>query len=496
MGVKSDTTSGQYLPLQKSMTFACGEPTLIPDSPRPLPVESVLDITMLDYDDEITDLVYEVEKRKSALSEARFLGATLMDFKTNLFDTSQPPRRFYRMDFGTRCALCEDQLGRIPESVFQHAKSHLRRQGQLDFKCPTCGVLFAYEVDLRLHSSELRLWSHCRGQSVELNDRNDWLAEAELSDDNLFVDLLRQWESLQLLWYLRAVRWLLTRPKTNDTTARFLKPRLHVECTSLKTLHTAPNLSIRAYDDHMGVESLTRMFSKTRLSAGGSEPFAQMSAPCSGDVKAPSSPDRIRDSSTRFWTSLLQQESSEDARATIASGANVNTLLDNGSRPLHVACSSWKSYEFVECLLSLGAKVDAKDADLNTPLMALIKQPTVHRNPIAVSEVFRRHASLAKGTISSEDVILQPKNPAYWKYWGCCPDLRRPYPERTDCIHLLLRHKASVDARNAEGMTALIIATIGGDAETVKILLNHGAQMETADFKGRDAYHWISLFAK
>lgn len=65
-------------------------------------------------------------------------------------------------------------------------------------------------------------------------------------------------------------------------------------------------------------------------------------------------------------------------------------------------------------------------------------------------------------------------------------DLEYPTKE----VKLLLEHGANIEATNAEGETALIIATKKGQLACVKLLLDHGANVHTKNKNGYTALDW------
>lgn len=51
-------------------------------------------------------------------------------------------------------------------------------------------------------------------------------------------------------------------------------------------------------------------------------------------------------------------------------------------------------------------------------------------------------------------------------------------------MHALLRQGAAINARNAQGWTALHVAAAGGDVEVVALLLQHGADVHAQSYIG------------
>jgi ankyrin repeat protein len=54
----------------------------------------------------------------------------------------------------------------------------------------------------------------------------------------------------------------------------------------------------------------------------------------------------------------------------------------------------------------------------------------------------------------------------------------------TSIVHILIRHKADVNAQNSSGMTPLHAAAMGGHLECVRLLLNNGSAIDLKDCRG------------
>lgn len=59
----------------------------------------------------------------------------------------------------------------------------------------------------------------------------------------------------------------------------------------------------------------------------------------------------------------------------------------------------------------------------------------------------------------------------------------------TECVHLLLQHRARVDARDWLGMTPLAWAALNGDFKTAQVLLSNGANPNSRSNDGQTPLH-------
>lgn len=115
---------------------------------------------------------------------------------------------------------------------------------------------------------------------------------------------------------------------------------------------------------------------------------------------------------------------------------------------------------------------------------------------MAVSEL---HRAAADGRLQDVERLLQEGADVTM----VDADLRTPLHAacqqgRVDVSALLLREGAPVDVRDAQGNTPLWRATFGNDAqpELVRMLLEAGADPDSANNAGRSPRHMASTFAK
>jgi ankyrin repeat protein len=149
----------------------------------------------------------------------------------------------------------------------------------------------------------------------------------------------------------------------------------------------------------------------------------------------------------------------------LANGADPRVADREGNTPLHHAARSTDPAVAAQ-LLDAGADVNALNAEARPPLSF----------------------ALASGNWRLARFLLEH---------GAKPELAAAQPallaaaggEDDDPagVHLLLKHKAKVDTRDAHGRTALLEAIAAGHASIVDALLEAGASVRLADAQGRTA---------
>lgn len=185
-------------------------------------------------------------------------------------------------------------------------------------------------------------------------------------------------------------------------------------------------------------------------------------------------------------------------RALIAAGVDVNAA-HAGMTPLIAATrDSWHGRpEAVMTLLANGADPRAADADGNTPLhhaarssdpgvAALLRDAAAELDVLNGDGVTPLGMACACGNWRLARFLLErgaKPEPA-----GATPALVAAAGGEEDDpagVQLLLKHKARVDARDAQGRRALHEAALAGHVELVGVLLGAGADAQAADALGR-----------
>jgi ankyrin repeat protein len=143
-------------------------------------------------------------------------------------------------------------------------------------------------------------------------------------------------------------------------------------------------------------------------------------------------------------------------------GSDMEALNPDGQRPLHVAAAKG-NVVMVRKLLQHGVKVDAPDAAGRTALQLAI---LAGRTQVA-------DELLSHGAKLNADALL-------------IDAARQGNPDR-DVVRYLVRHGADLQARNATGDTALLIAIRGNHLRLARHLVDNGADVNIRDASGRSA---------
>jgi len=153
----------------------------------------------------------------------------------------------------------------------------------------------------------------------------------------------------------------------------------------------------------------------------------------------------------------------ETSRMLMQSGAQVMQRLQNGTTALHVASAAGCG-PCVEVLAEMGAAIDARNNDGQTPLHVC--------GSIAAAEALLRLDAASLST---------PK-------YGLYPEHTAAFAGKADVLEVLLvrRHNAGngVDVRSTSGDTPLHLASAGGHASTIELLLRWCAAVEATNREG------------
>jgi ankyrin repeat protein len=164
-------------------------------------------------------------------------------------------------------------------------------------------------------------------------------------------------------------------------------------------------------------------------------------------------------------TALMDPVDNGDAdmvQLLLARGANVNAINNSGSTALMKAASNGDA-DMVQLLLARGADVNATDNDGQTALMKACVSSQVSRNP-------RKKSKGKKKRKRSSQVYPEG-------------------PDRVDIVQLLLARGADVNATDNYGQTALMVASMNGEADIAQLLIARGANVDATDeYDGETAF--------
>ena len=156
-------------------------------------------------------------------------------------------------------------------------------------------------------------------------------------------------------------------------------------------------------------------------------------------------------------------------------------LLDNGAdvhikqihtryTALHCAVAEDASTRIVELLLDKGASIGARTRRMDTPLhLAAIRSRTE-----TIELLIARKAEIDSQNSWNGNTPLH---------------MAAKTASRSEALECLLNHGANTDAKNSKGKTALHLAAQGMDAASVEVLLKHGASVNVKSNRGGYPLH-------
>lgn len=164
--------------------------------------------------------------------------------------------------------------------------------------------------------------------------------------------------------------------------------------------------------------------------------------------------------SALYWAARCNH--ADIAKLLIDNGANVNERFQRGHTPLMIA-SLWESSEIVKYLLEKGADPNAVNDDGECP----IGYPAFADFEEIVNLLLKFGADPNK----------------------CNPIISSSRQGNNRIVKLLISKGADINLRNEAGETALIAAVQNCRVETVKILLQSGANNKIKDSHGKTPFH-------
>ncbi|MEJ2515619.1 MAG: ankyrin repeat domain-containing protein [Gammaproteobacteria bacterium] len=199
------------------------------------------------------------------------------------------------------------------------------------------------------------------------------------------------------------------------------------------------------------------------------------------------------------WYEALRKGDVAQLKQMLGTVEDPDTGADSGRTALMVAAQSGDP-ELVKELLAAGAEVNAENPNGGTPLMyaAAGGNPDVVDRLVAAGAELEARASLgwtallvasAKGrTEAVAELLAAGANCNARDVYGWTPLMRAVDGHYLDTARVLLE-QGHVDVNNQEesGNTALHLAAADGDVETIRLLLEHGARPDIANYMGMTA---------
>jgi ankyrin repeat protein len=179
--------------------------------------------------------------------------------------------------------------------------------------------------------------------------------------------------------------------------------------------------------------------------------------------------------------------------------SKADRVHSNGKTALMVAARDGDT-DRIESLIRLGADVNRTNTNGGTPIM----YAALSGKPETVSVLLKHHADLntaaangwtalmiacVKGYVDVARLLLKHgAKPNRADIYSWTPLMRAVYESRLGTARLLAEHEATnVNQRGENGVTALHLAVIKGNADMVEILLAGGADPTIRDASGRTA---------
>ena len=162
----------------------------------------------------------------------------------------------------------------------------------------------------------------------------------------------------------------------------------------------------------------------------------------------------------------------EIAQILFGHGAELEMSGYDGRTPLHQAAMR-NRYDIVEWLCAKGCKVNAVDADSQTPLTIAISQPGdteyAKKNSAETIRILLKYGADVNYRTKEGQTLLH----------GAV--LRG----REDLVDLVLQHGADINAKDKYGYTSLHLAVSHKNKEMVELLVARGADVNAKNLQGR-----------
>ncbi|CAI0647003.1 unnamed protein product [Colletotrichum noveboracense] len=175
------------------------------------------------------------------------------------------------------------------------------------------------------------------------------------------------------------------------------------------------------------------------------------------------------------------------ARMLVEIGADVNAR-EQGLCPVYAAVRS-QDTTFFDLLLSNGADVDFEHEGTSPLLQAVRSYDYVWGGEMASVDVVERLLQHGANVNQTQKRGGGLKDYAVFKFEGYTPLMHVAGAKSPELTKLLIAYGADVNARNAKGSTALILAAKDGNIDTIETLLSNGADIHSCNDNGNAVLH-------
>ncbi|MFZ3136728.1 MAG: ankyrin repeat domain-containing protein [Thermodesulfovibrionales bacterium] len=165
---------------------------------------------------------------------------------------------------------------------------------------------------------------------------------------------------------------------------------------------------------------------------------------------------------------------SKFAHCLILIGADVDSRNKDNETPLMVA-SVWSYHDLVNLFIKSGANLNAQDRFGNSPLFNAVRG----NDPEIIRILLRNGAD---------------PNISYWRFYYFSPLLLAIGQDRPACAQALIEGRADVNRQNQGGRTPLMSAAQRGRTEIVKLLLSAQAEIDAKDLNGYTALTYAQAY--
>ena len=197
--------------------------------------------------------------------------------------------------------------------------------------------------------------------------------------------------------------------------------------------------------------------------------FAAVDGRCSKDtlqtlIDHGANIDTKRKDGTNALLCACRTGQSESVKFLLEEGANVNVTKPDGNTCLHVAVKGNCNKEALQKCIENGTSINAMNNEGKTALIFACESAQTGSVALLLKEGGDPNISDAYGFTSLHSAVV-----------ACCTN---------ETLHEIINHQVNIDAQNNNGRTALWIACIFRQQETVKILLKAGSNSNIADHEG------------